>query len=108
MRSAAAGCTARGAPARSRRHAVAALALLGAILLSQTLLAAHRVAHDNADHVVCALCVAADHQAGPAPHVAAPAEVAQIEAVASTARATPARPFVAVYRSRAPPSPIAA
>jgi hypothetical protein len=92
----------------ARRHAFAVLALLALILTAQTLLAAHRVAHDIADHAACSLCVAADHQAGPAPHAFAPLEPARDEPYVPIAAATPVFAFVALYRSRAPPPYLAA
>jgi hypothetical protein len=78
------------------------------ILIAQTLLAVHRVAHHNADNATCALCVAADHQAGPAPAALAPLERAQGEVFVPLAETSPVFSFVAVYRSRAPPSSLAA
>lgn len=99
---------ARGARPRARRQACLALALLALLLVAQTLLAVHRVAHDNADSATCALCVAADHQAGPAPAVLAPLESAHGVVFVPFAESAPRFAFVAVYRSRAPPSTLAA
>jgi hypothetical protein len=98
---------ARGSSPRARRQTFAALALLALILIAQTLLAVHRVAHDNADNATCALCVAADHQAGPAPVPLAPLERAHGEVFVALAEAAPIFSFVAVYRSRAPPASLA-
>jgi hypothetical protein len=100
--------TARGGTPRARRQAFAMLALLALILITQTLLAVHRVAHDNADNATCALCVAADHQAGPAPAAPPPLESAHGEVFVPPVESAPLFAFVAVYRSRAPPSNLAA
>ena len=51
---------------RSRRHRAPILALFAWLFVAQALLIVHRIDHASAGHdVACALCVAADHSAGP-------------------------------------------
>ncbi|HET7133806.1 MAG TPA: hypothetical protein VFJ95_16240 [Gammaproteobacteria bacterium] len=91
---------------RARRQRIRVLALFAWLLVAQTLLIVHRIDHASAGHEpACALCVAADHVAGP---IAAP-----IHAIAhssppplATHAVEHSAPsvFVPSYRSRAPPA----
>lgn len=93
---------------RARRHRAAVLALLGGLLLAQSLLFAHRIDHDNGGHtVVCLLCLVADHPAVASayalPVFAAPKPVP----VAASVPVSAALVVVLAYRSRAPPEHVA-
>jgi hypothetical protein len=91
---------------RARRQRVRVLALLAWLLVAQALLIVHRVDHARASHdAACALCVAADHTAGP---IAEPVHAIAYSsppplAAQAVEDSTPAV-FVPSYRSRAPPA----
>ena len=90
---------------RSPRHALAVVAILGWVLVSQTLLVVHRIDHNAAEHgVACSLCVAADHQLGAAAHTLPMLAPSKPDVVAPTLPSAVPRIFAAAYRSRAPPS----
>jgi hypothetical protein len=90
---------------RARRHRVRVLAVLAWLVVAQALLIVHRIDHASAGHeVACALCVAADHAAGP---IAAPVQPIAHSGPAPVAsrlvERAPASILVLSYRSRAPP-----
>jgi hypothetical protein len=90
---------------RSPAHRVATIVLFAWLLLAQTLLVVHRVDHSITQHGdVCALCLAADHAAGPVPQPALP--VVALEPTPVVPLVEVAAPVVTLlsYRSRAPPS----
>jgi hypothetical protein len=90
---------------RAPRHRVAVLAVLAWLLVAQALLIVHRIDHASAGHdVACALCVAADHAAGPiCEPVHAIAHTAPAPVAPSTVERAPASVLLLSYRSRAPP-----
>ncbi len=93
---------------RSPRRAFAVLAILGWVLVSQTLLVVHRIDHNATEHgVACSLCVAADHQLGAAAHTLPVLEPSKPDEATSTLAVTAPRTSAVPYRSRAPPSPLA-
>jgi len=85
-------------------HRAVGLALLGWVLLTQTLLIVHRIDHNRVEHgVTCTLCVAADHSAAPSHAIVVALPVSQPESVATSA-AQPATALATLpYQSRAPP-----
>jgi hypothetical protein len=90
---------------RLRRFRAASLVLLACILLAQTLLVVHRIDHARAEHgAVCALCVAADHQAAPSHHAAVATSPLLPDFVPASIRALAAAPTLLSYHSRAPPT----
>jgi len=91
---------------RARRHRVGVLALLAALFVAQALLVVHRIDHASAGHeAACALCVAADHAAGPiAEPVHAVTHGGPLSVAARLVERAPASVRVHSYRSRAPPN----
>lgn len=89
---------------RSRKHALVVLALLGWVVLAESLLVVHRIDHTSAGHdVSCALCAAADHQAAttePPPQLVVPVTRSP---VVSFVGASQTVDVIVSYRSRAPP-----
>ncbi|HEX5047123.1 MAG TPA: hypothetical protein VFX89_08395 [Gammaproteobacteria bacterium] len=81
------------------------LALLAVLLAAQALLVVHRIDHASAGHeAACALCVAADHAAGPlADHVPTIVYAGSMPVAARLAERAPASILLHAYRSRAPP-----
>jgi hypothetical protein len=90
---------------RARRHRVGVLALLVTLFVAQALLVVHRIDHASAGHeAACALCVAADHAAGPtAESVHVVAHAGPLPVAARVVERAPASVLVHSYRSRAPP-----
>jgi predicted acyltransferase len=89
---------------RLRRFRAASLVLLAAVLLAQTALVVHRIDHARPEHgAVCALCVAADHQAAPSHHAAVATSPLLPDFVPASIRPLAAAPALLSYRSRAPP-----
>jgi hypothetical protein len=89
---------------RSPRRRLAVLALLACIVFAQSLLVVHRIDHTSVGHnVSCALCLAADHQAGTLSHTDFVLPSPLCECIVSFADASAGIDLIVAYRSRAPP-----
>ena len=89
---------------RSPRRRLAVLAVLAWIVAAQSLLVVHRIDHTSlGHHVSCALCIAADHQAGTAEHVDFALSSPLAARVATFIDASAGIDLRVAYRSRAPP-----
>ena len=89
---------------RARRRHAAILILLGALLLSQSLLFAHRIDHGGSGHTVaCLLCVVADQPAVASAYALPVFAAAKPVPVAARVPAAAPSAVILAYRSRAPP-----
>jgi hypothetical protein len=89
---------------RSGKHSRGIVALLVCIVLGQSLLVIHRVDHASVGHQVsCALCLAADHQAGGVAQAQAPSLSRSFERVAFIDGPSTSVELALAYQSRAPP-----